>query len=420
MVAPAFREALRFWIKLGLISFGGPAGQIAVMHRELVEKRRWIEESRFLHALNFCMLLPGPEATQLATYCGWILHGIKGALVAGICFILPAIGLLWGLSWIYMGYGAVPEVAAVFHGLKAAVLAIVVSALFRVGRNALKTPVGWALALVAFIALYFLRLPFPLIVFGALVVGLAGGRLAPRQFAVKATDKSASAETVTPIHWRKTLRLAMVGVGLWFLPVIVVGLVSGWGSTLAQQGWFFSKAAVVTFGGAYAVLPYVAQQAVENYHWLSAPQMLDGLGLAETTPGPLIMVLQFVGFVGGWQHPGGLPPLGAATLSALMTVWVTFVPTYLFILIGAPYVERVRQNVRLSAALSAVTAAVVGVILNLAVWFALHVWFPIGADADWFAIGLSAMAFALLQWRKWDIVPVILLSGLAGLGWSFI
>lgn len=420
MEKPTFRESLRFWIKLGFISFGGPAGQIAIMHRELVERKRWVEESRFLHALNFCMLLPGPEATQLATYCGWMLHGVRGALTAGVLFILPAIALLWGLSWIYLAHGEVPAVAAVFYGLKAAVLAIVVSALLRVARRALKSPLAWVLAALSFVGLYGFGLPYPLIVFGALLTGLIGGRLAPRQFNVPTTVETATPAVVGRGAGVVALRTVAVVIALWFLPVALAVTWGGWSGTLAQQGWFFSKAAVVTFGGAYAVLPYVAQQAVEHHQWLTAAQMMDGLGLAETTPGPLIMVLQFVGFVGGWQQPGELTPLLAGTLGALMTVWVTFVPTYGFILVGAPYVERLRGNVRLSAALAAVTAAVVGVMLNLAVWFGLHVWFPAAGAVDSFAVVLTAAAFALLQWAKWDIVPVVLAAGAAGLAWSFV
>ncbi|MCF7687088.1 MAG: chromate efflux transporter [Cephaloticoccus sp.] len=418
MPQPTFREALRFWVKLGFISFGGPAGQIAIMHNELVERKRWVEESRFLHALNFCMLLPGPEATQLAAYCGWMLHGMRGALAAGILFILPSVGLLWGLGWIYVSFGEVPAVVAVFHGLKAAVLAIVISALLRVAQRALKTPVAWALATAAFVGLYFLHLPFPLIVIGALTLGLVGGRLVPGQFGVIKSGAMDSPVTQSNIDWRHTLRLGLVGGMVWFAPVLVAGFAVGWNHTLTQLGWFFSKAAVVTFGGAYAVLPYVAQQAVEHYHWLGAPQMLDGLGLAETTPGPLIMVLQFVGFLAGWQQAGGMAPLLAATLGALITTWVTFVPTYLFILMGAPYVERARNDVRLSAALAAVTASVVGVILNLSVWFGLHVFMPTANSVDWFAMVLSAGGFIALHWAKWDLVPVVLISGTMGYCWS--
>lgn len=420
MRSPTFREALLFWIKLGFISFGGPAGQIAIMHRELVDRKKWIEESRFLHALNFCMLLPGPEATQLAAYCGWLLHGVRGALAAGILFIVPAIGILWGLSWIYVAYGAVPAVAAVFHGLKAGVLAIVAVALMRVGRRALKTPTAWSLAAVAFVGLYFLHLPFPLIVFGALVVGFVGGRWAPSQFGGKGIELNSPKVKASKVSWSSTLRTAMVGVAVWGAPILLVGLWLGWDSTLAQLGWFFSKAAVVTFGGAYAVLPYVGQQAVENYQWLEAGQMLDGLAFAETTPGPLIMIVQFVGFVAAWQHSAGFSQLGAATLGAAITTWVTFVPTYLFILLGAPYVERAHDDARLKAALSAVTAAVVGVILNLTVWFGVHVLFPETGGIDSFALIVGIGAFLVMQWGKLDMTVVIAICGLAGLLWSFV
>jgi chromate transporter len=420
MSAPTFREALKFWVKLGFISFGGPAGQIAIMHRELVDRKKWIKESRFLHALNFCMLLPGPEATQLAAYCGWLLHGVRGALVAGILFIVPAIGILWGLSWIYVSYGEVPAVAAVFHGLKAGVLAIVAIALMRVGRRALKTPTAWALAVVAFVGLYFLHLPFPLIVFGALVIGFLGGRWAPSQFGGKQVESNSSPIKGVKASWRSTVRTASVGIAVWGAPILVVGMRLGWDSTLAQLGWFFSKAALVTFGGAYAVLPYVGQQAVENYGWLSATQMVDGLAFAETTPGPLIMIVQFVGFVAAWQHSSGFSPLVAATLGAAITTWVTFVPTYLFILLGAPYVERAHDDARLKAALSAVTAAVVGVILNLTVWFGIYVIFPASGGVDSFALGLGLGAFLVMLWTKLDMMLVIVLCGATGLLWSLI
>lgn len=415
---PTQREALRFWFKLGCISFGGPAGQIAVMHRELVERKGWIEEKRFLHALNFCMLLPGPEATQLATYCGWLLHGVRGGLAAGVLFVLPGAGTLWLLSWIYVTYGAVPAVAAIFHGLKATVLAIVVAAVVRIGRKALVGPVAWGLAATAFGALFFLRVPFPIVVFGALAVGFVGGRMAPRAFGVEVNAEPGVALPAA-IPAGRTLRLAVVGVALWFAPVLLATRWPG-GELLAQLGWFFSKAAVVTFGGAYAVLPYVGQQAVEHYHWITPGQMLDGLAFAETTPGPLVMVLQFVGFLSGWRQPGALAPLGAATLGAAMTTWVTFVPTYLFILLGAPYVERLRGNVRLNAALAAVTAAVVGVILNLAIWFALQVVFPAHARVDWFALAVGVTALVALERFKVGIVPVIIAGGALGLAWSLV
>lgn len=414
---PSFRAALRFWLKLGCISFGGPAGQIAVMHRELVERKRWISEGRFLHALNFCMLLPGPEATQLATYCGWRLHGIRGGIAAGVLFVLPGALVLWGLSWIYVVYGSVPAVNAVFHGLKAAVLAIVISALLRVGRRALRTPAAWVIAAAAFAGLFFLHLPFPGIVLGALGIGWIGGRLFPRQFATEAGHEPVREPDAAPVR-PPTVRVAAAGLALWAAPVVVAGAGRGWDGLWAQLGWFFSKAAVVTFGGAYAVLPYVAQQAVAHYHWLSARQMLDGLAFAETTPGPLILVLQYVGFLAGWFHPGGLPPLGAATMAAALTTWVTFVPAGLFVLVAAPYLERWRGMPRLETALAAVTAAVVGVMLNLAVWFAFQAAWPAGGPIDGFVVLVAALAFLALERFKAGIVPVILAGGVAGFAWS--
>jgi chromate transporter len=418
---PSFREALRFWVKLGLISFGGPAGQIAIMHRELVERRRWIGEERFMHALSFCMLLPGPEATQLATYCGWRLHGVRGGLAAGILFVVPGALALWALSWIYVSYGAVPAVAGVFYGLKAAVLAIVLAAVLRVGRKALKTPVAWGIAAAALIALALGRVPFPAVVLGALAAGFFGGKIWPAAFGVKTAEEiNANGAQAASGTTRSAGVIAGVGLTLWALPVVAAGTWQGWDGLYAQLGIFFSKAAVVTFGGAYAVLPYVGQQAVENYGWVTAPQMLHGLALAETTPGPLILVLQYVGFLAGWANPGGLSPLGAATLGSAMTTWVTFVPTYLFILVGAPYVERLRGNVRLSAALAAVTAAVVGVILNLALWFGWHAIWPAGRGGGvdgWMLVG-SVLAFAALHWGRLGLGWVVLGAALAGWGWS--
>ena len=413
--APTFREALRFWLKLGFISFGGPTGQIAIMHTELVEKKKWIGEERFLHALNFCMLLPGPEATQLATYCGWLLHGRRGGLVAGVLFVLPSALLLWALSWVYVAHGSLPWVAAIFHGLKAAVTAIVVAAVIRIGQRALKTRAAWVLAAVAFAAIFFAQVPFPLIIAGAAVVGwFSFARLGA------GAKPLAGADTVAaPASSTSTLRVSLLLFVLWWLPPLVAGLVQGWDGVLAREGIFFSKAAMVTFGGAYAVLPYVQQQAVEHYGWLTATQMLDGLGLAETTPGPLIMVVQFVGFLGGWNAPGALTPLAMATLGAAMTTWTTFLPCFLWVFLGAPHVERLRNNVRLSGALGAVTAAVVGVILNLAVWFGWQVLFPGGwSGADAFAIGLALAAFVALQFFRVGIVTVVLASGAAGLLWS--
>ena len=413
-------------MKLGFISFGGPAGQIAIMQTELVEKRRWISQSRFLHALNFCMLLPGPEAQQLAIYIGWLLHRTWGGIVAGALFVIPSMFILWGLSLVYAAYGNVPWIAAVFYGLKPAVMAIVAAAVIRIGRKALKNEVMWTIAAVAFVAIFFFKVPFPIIVLGAAVLGLVGGKMWRSKFALASGhggkadaasvlgDEDVRAEH-TQSSWQRALRIAAIGFALWWIPILLAGFWAGWEGTLFRQGLFFSKAAVVTFGGAYAVLPYVAQQAVEHHGWLQTGQMMDGLGLAETTPGPLIMVLQFVGFMGGWNQPGTLPPLGAATLGALITTWATFVPCFMWIFLGAPYIERLRGNVALTAALATVTAAVVGVILNLAVWFALHVIFPNSGRADGIAVALSAVAFVgMLKW-KWDVIAVVIGSGLVGL-----
>lgn len=425
---PTFSEAFRFWLKLGFISFGGPTGQIAIMHSELVEKKKWIDESRFLHALNFCMLLPGPEAQQLAIYIGWLLHKTRGGIVAGVLFVLPSIFVLWALSYVYVVYGNVPWIAAIFYGLKPAVLAIVAAAVIRIGRKALRNAVMWTIAVVAFVGIYFLHVPFPVIIISAAIMGLIGGKIVPQFFsgmvdlAVGSTivpDNAATLAHPRPSSTR-ALKLCAIAIALWWLPVAVAGMCLGTEHTIFREGIFFSKAAMITFGGAYAVLPYVAQQAVENYHWLGPHQMLDGLGLAETTPGPLIMVLQFVGFLGAWNHPGNLPPLLAATLGALITTWTTFAPCFLWILLGAPYIEKLRNVKQLTAALTTVTAAVVGVILNLAVWFGVHVIFPPGANVDWFAVVVFIVAFAgMLRW-KWSIIPVILGAGLAGLLYQFV
>ncbi len=421
---PTFGEAFRFWLKLGFISFGGPTGQIAIMQTELVEKRKWISQSRFLHALNYCMLLPGPEAMQLATYVGWLLHRTWGGIAAGALFVLPSMFILWGLSYIYVAFGKVAWVAAVFYGLKPAVLAIVASAVIRIGKKALKNTVMWGLALAAFVVIYFFKAPFPLIILSAGIVGLIGGKLWPEEFLViKPHDGEEEQTAISDVevleHTRpslaRALRVSVTCLALWWAPALAAGWWLGRDHVLFREGLFFSKAALVTFGGAYAVLPYVSQQAVEHYQWLTAGQMLDGLGLAETTPGPLIMVLQFVGFLGGWNQPGTLAPLVAATLGALMTTWTTFVPCFLWIFLGAPHIEQLRGNVRLTTALSAVTAAVVGVILNLAVWFGLHVIFPAPRTVDWFAVVVSVGAFAGMMRWKWDIIPVVLGAGVLGL-----
>src|SRR5438270_4404059 len=402
-LAPSFGEAFRFWLKLGFISFGGPAGQIAIMQTELVNEKKWISQSRFLHALNYCMLLPGPEAQQLAIYIGWLLHKRWGGIVAGALFVIPSIFVLWGLSYVYCAFGNIPWIAAIFYGLKPAVTAIVLAAVIRIGQKALKNEVMWSIAALAFVGIYFLKLPFPLIVLSAGVLGLIGGRLWPAKFQVanahgKQSEKASvlDDEQESPEHtrpgWTRAIKVTTVCLVLWLMPTLIAGLTRGWQGTLFKEGIFFSKAAVVTFGGAYAVLPYVAQEAMNHYGWLKPGQMMDGLGLAETTPGPLIMVVQFVGFVGAWQHPDGLPPVLAATLGALITTWATFTPCFLWIFLGGPHIEQLRGNKKLTSALSTITAAIVGVILNLAVWFALHVFLPQNHGVDWFALAISAAA----------------------------
>jgi chromate transporter len=426
---PSFAEAFRFWVKLGFISFGGPAGQIAIMQTELVDQKRWISQSRFLHALNYCMLLPGPEAQQLAVYIGWLLHKTWGGIVAGAFFVIPSMFVLWGLSYIYMAFGNIPWIAAVFYGLKPAVTAIVVAAVIRIGQKALRNEVMWSIAAIAFIAIYFFKVPFPLIVLTAGVIGAIGGRLWREKFYVASAHGAATEKSVlddeheSPDHtqpnFARAARVTAVCLALWIAPTLIAGLTKGWNSTLFHEGLFFSKAAVVTFGGACAVLPYVAQQAIQ-YGWLQPGQMMDGLGLAETTPGPLIMVVQFVGFVGAWQNPDGLSPLRAATLGAFITTWATFTPCFLWIFLGGPYIEKLRGNVRLTTALSAITAAIVGVVLNLAVWFAMHVFFPQNRGIDWFAIAISAIALiGMLRW-KWSVIAVVVCSGLAGLLYSML
>src|ERR1700736_6416667 len=421
-VAPTFAEAFRFWLKLGFISFGGPTGQIAIMQSELVEKKKWISQSRFLHALNFCMLLPGPEAQQLAIYIGWLLHKIWGGIVAGSFFFFLSIFVLWTLSSIYAAFGNLPPIAAIFYGLKPAVTAIVLVAVIRIGRKALKNEVMWVLAALAFVVIYFFKLPFPAIVLGAGAIGFFGGLFWKHKFETSSSHEAGATLSVisdeqespphTRPHFARAVRISIVCLILWLAPTIVAGILRGWDSTLFKEGLFFSKAAVVTFGGAYAVLPYVAQQALFHYGWLKPGQMMDGLGLAETPPGPLIMVLQFVGFMGAWQHPEGLSPLVAATLGALITTWATFTPCFLWIFVGGPHIEQLRGNQKLTSALSAVTAAIVGVILNLAVWFALHVFFPSAGVIDWFAIALCAAAFVAMLRYKIDIIPVVLASAM--------
>ncbi|WP_448043920.1 chromate efflux transporter [Bradyrhizobium liaoningense] len=382
----SFNEAFRVWLRVACLSFGGPAGQIAVMHRILVEEKKWISEGRFLHALNYCMLLPGPEAQQLATYVGWLMHRTAGGLMAGGLFILPGIIAIMGLSYIYAAFGNVSVVEALFFGLKAAVLAIVVEAVVRVGKRALKNRIMIALAAAAFAAIFFFAVPFPIIIIAAGIIGYAGARAGRPEFAPAGHGHGGSGAAIdsmlgeaVPDHVRpntaRTIRVGALWLALWLVPVIALLLFVGQANVFSQIALFFSKMALVTFGGAYAVLAYVAQQAVEHYHWLKPHEMLDGLGMAETTPGPLIMVLQFVGFMAAYRDPGGLSPMLAATFGGLLATWVTFTPCFLWIFVGAPYIEHLRGNTGLAGALSAITAAVVGVILNLSIWFALHTLF---------------------------------------------
>jgi chromate transporter len=413
-----FGEAVRVWARIAALSFGGPAGQIAVMHRILVEEKGWIGEGRFLHALNYCMLLPGPEAQQLTVYIGWLLHRTWGGLVAGSLFVLPGFAAIMALSWLYAGLGDVPVVEALFFGLKAAVLAIVLEAVVRIGRRALKSRVMVALAAAAFVAIFLFDVPFPLIILAAGLIGLVGGRAGlpafgtsgghPRFGAAALADAASVLGETMPAHVRPdfawSLKVAAVCLALWFGPVVALLLTLGPDDVFTRIAVFFSKMAVVTFGGAYAVLAYVAQQAVETYGWLAPGEMLDGLGLAETTPGPLIMVVQFVGFMGAFRDPGTLHPMIAGTLGGMLTTWVTFVPCFLWIFLGAPFVEALRGNRALGGALAAITAAVVGVILNLAVWFALHVLFAEVAEVRVLAMSIDVPAPASLN------VPSLMLT----------
>jgi chromate transporter len=444
-----FSEAMKVWARVAALSFGGPAGQIAVMHRIVVEEKKWIGENRFLQALNYCTLLPGPEATQLATYIGWLMHKTKGGLVAGTLFVLPGALAIMALSWIYVLLGQVTIVQGLFFGLKAAVLVIVIEAVLRIGKRALRNTIMRGLAAAAFIAIFFYDAPFPLIIAAAALLGWLGGRFGWKPFLAggghgKVGDKQvADADSLlgeeTPPHARPNLRwslgISALFLVLWLGPVGLLYVTLGGDNVFTQIGLFFSKMAVVTFGGAYAVLAYVAQQAVDHYHWVKAGEMLDGLGMAETTPGPLIMVTQFVGFLGAWRDPGSLNPVLAGTLGGLLTTWVTFTPCFLWIFFGAPFVEALRANKALAAALGAVTAAVVGVILNLAVWFALHVlfaelrplqWFgahlevPVVASANLPSMILAAAAAVAVFRFKAGMVPVLLACSLVGVAYFLI
>jgi len=416
----SFVEALRFWALLGFISFGGPAGQIAIMHRELVERRRWIAENRFLHALSYCMLLPGPEAQQLATYVGWLLHGAWGGIAAGVLFVLPSIFVLLALSYTYAAFGEVPAVAGVLAGFKPVVVAIVAQAVLRIGARALRQRAHFLIAGAAFVAIYFLRLPFPLIVLLAGLTGLVGPKLWQQGFgsAGEPDEVSGADDHKVPQGAARAIRIGILGTLLWLLPLLTLTSWRGWHSVPAQAYRFFTQAALVTFGGAYAVLAYVTQSAVASYGWLTHAQAVDGLALAETTPGPLIMVLQFIGFLAGWNHPDGLTPAASAVLCALVTTYATFLPSFLFIFIGAPYIEALRGNLHLQSALNGVTAAVVGVILNLALVFAAAVIWPHGLleATDWFAVALCGAAFVALYRFETKVPWVVLAGGLVGLG----
>ena len=370
---PSFGEVFKTWLKIGCINFGGPAGQIALMHRVTVDEKKWVDEARFLHALNFCMLLPGPEAQKLATYLGWLLHGVRGGLAAGILFVLPGAFVMLGLSLLYALGRGVPLIDGALFGIKAAVLVIVIEALIRIGKRALKTSTLLGLAAAAFVGIFFLALPFPLIIAGAALIGYLVARGSPEQLGL--ADKAESVPPPAEGRWRHFAIASIVGLLVWWAPVALAALVLGPQHVLVSIGMFFSKLSVVSFGGAYALLAYMAQQAVETYGWMTAPEMVDGLGLAETTPGPLILVTQFVGFLAAFRDAAPFSAITAGVLGAAMTTWVTFVPSMLWIFAGAPFVERLRANRQLSGALAAITAAVVGVILNLSVWFALHVLF---------------------------------------------
>ena len=426
--AVSFWQALKFWIKLGFISFGGPAGQIAIMHEELVVRRRWLSEKRFLHALNYCMVLPGPEAQQLATYIGWLMHKTRGGIAAGVLFVLPSLFMLIGLSWLYIAFGHVSWVAGLFYGIKPAVTAIVVQAAHRIGSRALKNNFLMAISAASFA----MNVPFPFIVLAAAVIGVMGGRMSPASFATGGGHASAQSalgpallddDTPTPSHavftWKRLLKVLLAGAVLWCVPMALLSVQYGWDHTLTQMSWFFTKAALLTFGGAYAVLPYVYQGAVEQFGWVTATQMIDGLALGETTPGPLIMVVAFVGFVGGYVKavlgPDSLFLAGA--LAATVVTWFTFLPSFIFILAGGPFVESTHNDLKFTAPLTAITAAVVGVILNLALFFGYHTLWPKGfgdaMDVPSALIALGA-AIALFKYKR-NVMHVIAVCGLVGM-----
>ncbi|MDB5763500.1 MAG: chrA [Herminiimonas sp.] len=435
--AVALTDAFWYWLKLGFISFGGPAGQIALMHTELVEKRRWISEQRFLHALNYCMVLPGPEATQLAVYIGWLMHRTRGGIIAGTLFVLPSLAILIALTWVYMVFGNLPLVAGVLYGIKPAVVAIVLAAAWRIGSRSLKNAWLIAIAVAAFLAIAVLQLPFPLIVLTAAALGLAGGRVMPDKFKIGGGHAAAKAsfgpaiiddDTPTPLHarfsWRKLIAVIAIGAGLGAAVWMAIALLFGVADPLAQMGWFFTKAAMLTFGGAYAVLPYVYQGGVNTYHWVTPAQMIDGLALGETTPGPLIMIVAFVGFVGGWSKAlfGADSLFIAGTAGACVATFFTFLPSFIFILAGGPLVESTRDNIRLTAPLTAISAAVVGVIVSLAVFFAEHVFNIEKPPVQWDFIAMAitlAACIALFRFKA-GTIKVIFACAFAGLVVSYL
>ncbi len=435
--AVTLSQAFWYWLKLGFISFGGPAGQIAIMHHDLVEKKRWISERRFLHALNYCMVLPGPEAQQLATYIGWLMHRTRGGIIAGGLFVLPSFFILLALAWVYMAYGSVPAVAGGLHGIKPAVVAIVMFACYRIGSRTLKNPLLWAIMLLAFLAIFVFHIPFPVIVLSAGLVGYFGGRYSPQHFTAGGGHGASKKDfgpalidddTPTPAHalfnWSRMLRVFAIGIIIWLAVMAAMLVRYGWESAFTQMGWFFTKAALLTFGGAYAVLPYVYQGAVEHYHWLIPVQMIDGLALGETTPGPLIMVITFVGFVGGWTQQvfGADAVFASALLASSIATFFTFLPSFVFIFMGGPFIETTHGNIKLTAPLTAITAAVVGVIASLALFFAYHVFWTGGLESpvDWLSIALAAMATIAIFRFKVGVIPVILSCGFLGMIWKLL
>ena len=424
---PTLKEAFWYWLKLGFISFGGPAGQIAIMHQDLVENKRWISEKRFLHALNYCMLLPGPEAQQLATYIGWLLHKTRGGIIAGTLFVLPSLLILIALSFIYMRFGYLPAVVGILAGIKPAVVAIVLFAAYRIGLRTLKNKALWMIALLSLFAISVFKLPFPIIILSAALLGFLGNRYAPSFFnggsGHQAVDKHYGKaviddETPTPLHAvfnkHNLIKVLVVGLVIWLVAMLSLIVLVGWDATLTKMGWFFTKAALLTFGGAYAVLPYVYQGAVEYYSWLTSAQMMDGLALGETTPGPLIMVVAFVGFVGGYTQQVAAEPMLAGALAACVVTFFTFLPSFIFILMGAPFIESTKNNLKLNAPLTAITAAVVGVITSLALFFAQHV-FLHDRGVDWLAMLAAALGFVALFKFNVNVIRLIGVFALLGL-----